>query len=89
MDRDKYIEHFTNQLDNEQFYVKVDEDPTVQLTTEIEKEVKSMEDFIDKSEYQLITEFLSNPRMAIFHVVSKDPQNIYRLPTFENYSFRI
>ena len=89
MDRSKYMEECTNQLDNEEFYIKLNTDPTAQITSELEKEIKSMENLIDKSEFQLITEFLNKSRMAIFYGLPKIHKKNYRLPSSYTYSFRI
>ena len=55
MDKDVYINNCKYQLDTEEFYTKIDHDPTANICENIESEISKMVEkkFIDKKESQL------------------------------------
>ena len=73
MDREKYIENCEGQLNDNEFYTKVDQDPTTNIINEIQLEIKEMTDkkLIDTKESSLLTEHLARPRMSLFYGLPK------------------
>ena len=82
LDKEEYLNECTKQLENQEFYRTVNEDPTSQLAEEIENELKSMEEkeLIDKKEFNVLIEFLAKPRMAIFYGLPKIHKNFVNFP---------
>ena len=66
MDKEVYIEECEKQLNNDEFYIKLDEDPTNSIVNEIEAEIKGMVDkkLLNNKESQLLTKHLTEPRMS-------------------------
>ena len=73
MDNEAYVKNCEGQLNNNEFYVKLDHDPTTNIVNEINTEIRSMLDkkHIDKKESQLLSEHLSRPRMSLFYGLPK------------------
>ena len=73
MDREMYIEYCQKQLDNQEFYEKIESDPTQNIKEEIRSEVNGMltDKLISKKESFLLTEHLDRPRLAIFYGIPK------------------
>ena len=73
MDKEVYIEECEKQLNNDEFYIKLDEDPTNSIVNEIEAEIKGMVDkkLLNNKESQLLTEHLTEPRMSFFYGLPK------------------
>ena len=82
LDKNDYLKECTKQLENQEFYRAVYEDPTTQLAEEIENEMKAMEEtnLIGKKEFHLLTEFLAKPRIAIFYGLPKIHKSFVNFP---------
>ena len=73
MDRNTYIENCENQLNDNEFYMKIEQDPTTNTINEIQSEIAKMTEskLIDTKESKLLTEHLIQPRMSIFYGLPK------------------
>ena len=65
MDNVTDVKNCEGQLDNKEFYVKLDHDPTTNIANEVNSESTKMLDkkLIDKKESQLLSEHRSRPRI--------------------------
>ena len=66
MDKQTYINNCECQLNDEEFYIKLDHDPTHDICKDINSEIKNMLDdkLIDTKEFHILTEHLNEPRMS-------------------------
>ena len=82
MDKEVYIDQCKTQLDDPEFYKKVDEDPTRQIVEEIQCEVSDMlsKKLMSKKESLLLTENLQQPRMSIFYGLPKIHKKFENFP---------
>ena len=73
METSSYITECKKQLDNEHFYTKLDNDPTMEISATIHEELSRMhsKEMIDKKEYGLLKEHLDTPRIPIFYGLPK------------------
>ena len=73
MDRSDYLENCTSQLENDEFYVKISNGPTNEISEEIGEEIKSLKEnkLINNNEFNLLSEFLTRSRTGIFYGLPK------------------
>ena len=73
MDKEYYVTNCETQLNNKEFYEKIDDDPTETIADDIETEVYKMleKEQIDKRESQVIMEHLDKPRLPVFYGLPK------------------
>ena len=75
MDNEAYtLKNCEGQLDNKEFYVKLDHDPTTNIVNEINSEIRRILDkkLIDKIESQLLSEH--QPKSTKDFIVLRTPQ---------------
>ena len=82
MDKDVYINDCKYQLDNEEFYTKINHDPTENICENIESEISKMVEkkLIDKKEPQLLKETLEQPRLSILYELPKIHKMFHDFP---------
>ena len=81
-DRSTYIDQCQRQLDDPEYYKKVEIDPSQKVTDEIRSEVSEMlkQKLISKKDSLLLTEDLDEPRMSIFYGLPKIHKNFKHFP---------
>ena len=61
-----YIEHCELLLNNREFYEKLDANPTLIYTQEVQQKIDMLKDnYIAKQEYNFLAENLDNPRTSL------------------------
>ena len=72
MDTADYIEHCELFLNDTEFYERLDANPTLIYTKEVEQKIDMLKsNYITKQEYNNLTENLENPRIPLFYGLPK------------------